>query len=298
MRRRKRPSRAFTLIELLVVIAILALLVALLMPALARAREIARTTVCANNLKAVGGAEHLFAAEHQNRFTGEAVAGPWSNPSAPYYHWIWIRILNYEHFRTPRVQEQGATPRPNMIYCPSMTPYANFNAAAYGYAATNQMQGGSRSYPPGNFAGTAGKLVVPPPFPPQPPPAGSGAPAGPWEAYALGAETSRYKSPSQSYMIVEGEGRATVISGAPRTAPPYTIDVGMASTVAPAPEYAPPWAGPPGMAGPLSFRHLRPSDVSAYPGQAYMNILFADSHVSRFRPSDPVYMSSKFGFDP
>src|SRR5512147_3052294 len=60
----RKARGGFTLIELLVVIAVIALLMAILLPALGRAREQGKGTRCLSNLKQIGIAMHAYAADY------------------------------------------------------------------------------------------------------------------------------------------------------------------------------------------------------------------------------------------
>jgi prepilin-type N-terminal cleavage/methylation domain-containing protein/prepilin-type processing-associated H-X9-DG protein len=63
----KKSALAFTLIELLVVIAVIVILASLLLPAISRSKERARSTACISNLRQIGIALQLYVQDHENK---------------------------------------------------------------------------------------------------------------------------------------------------------------------------------------------------------------------------------------
>jgi prepilin-type N-terminal cleavage/methylation domain-containing protein/prepilin-type processing-associated H-X9-DG protein len=80
-----RRKRAFTLIELLVVIAIVAILAALLLPALARAKDSSRRVECLNNLRQVNFAIRLYSEDFADALPALPDPNPYPNGVGAYY---------------------------------------------------------------------------------------------------------------------------------------------------------------------------------------------------------------------
>jgi prepilin-type N-terminal cleavage/methylation domain-containing protein len=77
-------GEGFTLIELLVVIAIIAILAALFLPALAKAKSSGRRAACVSNLRQVGLAIHLYAQDNEGGIPYGPTAPPFSHPAEFY----------------------------------------------------------------------------------------------------------------------------------------------------------------------------------------------------------------------
>ena len=83
--KRTTRARAFTLIELLVVIAVVGVLLALILPTIARARNNARKIECANHLRQLGVSLITYADDHDDEIPPRMVDPSWIEKLKPYY---------------------------------------------------------------------------------------------------------------------------------------------------------------------------------------------------------------------
>ena len=122
-----RRRGAFTLVELLVVIGIIAVLLALLLPALNRAREHAKSVQCLSNMRQLGLAVTMFANEHKGYlpkawFNDGPIYGKggWQYPTSGTWEWSYLlsQYVNKNRgvFRCPSDPEPDALPEVDLFY--------------------------------------------------------------------------------------------------------------------------------------------------------------------------------------
>lgn len=114
--KKQKSCNKFTLVELLIVIAIIAVLAAMLLPALNKARERARGATCQNNLKNIGYAMAMYTTDSNDFFIN--------------YHWLADGNVHWYHAIKPYFDNSSQWKELKVFNCPSARDMRKFFTGA------------------------------------------------------------------------------------------------------------------------------------------------------------------------
>jgi prepilin-type N-terminal cleavage/methylation domain-containing protein/prepilin-type processing-associated H-X9-DG protein len=314
-------KKGFTLIELLVVISILALLIAMLIPTLSQAKEVARFTVCKAYMKTAATGWHGFAATHDNRFPGQGYSRSESQPI------LWPQILNREFyhgndpaFYPPKyVSVAGYQDEPTCgplvkfwdwldplqgpeVYkrytcCPTFRNWANAewqrpwianDHAVGGHYGVGPNPWYDLMSPTNPFYGDGVML----PDNRVPHPVYRSENGG---SYALGRKIDTWASASTKYLMWEAEAGNDMdrYEGLDNNG---TLTI-IGTRAAPG-NWPPPWCvvnlSSGTYSGEVAFRHLLGADRALWQAKARAPVLYVDGHVGEWNPNQRMYTQANF----
>jgi prepilin-type N-terminal cleavage/methylation domain-containing protein/prepilin-type processing-associated H-X9-DG protein len=242
-------SRGFTLIELLVVVAIIALLIAILLPSLARAREQSKTLICGTHMRQVGQLVSIYAGEHDGRGPGGGNGTEQGRTTSDSLAWNDIlnaEVLNRGSYgvgaRTSESSPVTTLSCPNYMAA-SATDYSRTGQNTYGYPYPTPQD--FNSYYPD---------------------------AQPLNLYWLGARVNLFRG--DQFMLIESYASNDVtgcVEG--------LNDRGQLGTIQGFPSYTSLTYGPVSNGNGPAFRH---------PFQKAANFLYIDGHIQVLTPKDDV----------